>query len=173
VIYSTTCAYGIHAVCRIAVMAPDGYARIQEICRNSDLPPLFVTKILRDLVRAGILRSAKGRHGGFGLARPADKLRLLDIVEVIDGVQSHRQCIVGLARCDDRQPCPQHDSFKPIRHRIISYLTETTVRQMADALLAKSAMVGRPIPLSRPDSPSPRPGGRRQRPKPAPARLRP
>lgn len=171
-IYSTTCAYGIHAVCRLAVLAPDGYARIQEICRNSDLPPLFVTKILRDLVRAGILRSAKGRHGGFGLARPADKLRLLDIVEVIDGLQSHRQCIVGLARCDDRQPCPQHDSFKPIRQRIISYLTETTVQQMADALVAKAALTGRPVPLPRPGPRSPRPARRQVRAEPA-AKLRP
>ena len=149
-IYSTTCAYGIHAVCRLTILAPEGFARVGQICEGSDLPAYFVSKILGDLVRAGLLKSSKGRNGGFGLARPPEKIRLMDIVEVIDGPQAYRQCVVGLARCDDRQPCPQHDSFKPIRQRIVSYLSETTVRQMADALVRKTELIGRPAirPLS-------------------------
>ena len=150
-IYSTTCMYAINAVCRLAAIAPaDSYARLQDICAGSDLPPMFVSKILRDLVRAGILLSAKGRHGGFGLARPAEQIRLIDLVEVVDGLQAYRQCIVGLARCDDAQPCPQHESFKPIRERIVGYLTDTTVRQMADALVRKGELIGRPVRSGRP-----------------------
>jgi Rrf2 family protein len=145
-IYSTTCMYAIHAVCRLAAIAPTGYARVQEICADSDLPPYFVSKILRDLVRAGLLKSAKGRNGGFGLARRPEKIRLIQIVEAIDGIQAYRQCVVGLGRCDDRQPCPQHDSFKPIRQRIVGYLNETTIRDMAEALVRKSQILGHPIP---------------------------
>jgi Rrf2 family protein len=146
-IYSTTCMYGIHAVCRLAAIAPDGYARVQEICEGSDLPPYFVSKILRDLVRAGLLVSQKGRNGGFGLARAPEKMRLIQIVEVIDGIGPYRQCISGLGRCDDRQPCPQHESFKPIRTAILEYLNGTTVRQMADALTRKAQITGRPMPV--------------------------
>lgn len=143
-IYSTTCAYGIHAVCRLAILAPEGFARVGQICEGSDLPPYFVSKILGELVRAGMLKSFKGRNGGFGFAKPPEKIRLMDIVNVIDGPNAYRQCVVGLARCDDRQPCPQHDSFKPIRQRVVSYLSETTVREMADALVRKTELIGRP-----------------------------
>ena len=155
-IYSTTCMYAINAVCRLAAVAPrsGGYARIQEICAGSDLPPLFVSKIMRDLVRAGLLRSAKGRRGGFLLARPPEKIRLIDIVEVVDGLGQYRQCVVGLGKCDDRQPCPQHESFKPIRQQIISYLTDTTVREMADALVRKSDLIGRPLHVLPPGVPA-------------------
>ena len=170
-IYSTTCAYAIHAVCRLAAIAPGGYARVQEICRNSDLPPFFVSKILGDLVRAGLLTSAKGRRGGFGLARAPEKIRLIDIVEIVDGLQSHRQCIVGFEKCDDRQPCPQHESFKPIRQQIVTYLTQTTIHQMVEALIRKGELVGRPVAKASPADesvPSVRPGGRGRR-KPAEA----
>lgn len=151
-IYSTTCMYAINAVCRLAVIAPPaGFARVQAICAGGDLPTLFVSKILRDLVRAGVLKSVKGRHGGFALAKAPEQIRLLDIVEIVDGLESYQQCVVGLTKCDDRQPCPQHESFKPVRQRIINYLTDTTVRQMADALLRKGELVGRPI---MPESPT-------------------
>ena len=156
-IYSTTCAYAIHAVCRLAVIAPNGYARVHEICANSDLPPYFVSKILRDLVRAGICRSAKGRNGGFGLATRPEAVRLIDIVEAIDGLRPYRQCVAGLAECNDRQPCPQHDSFKPVRQRIVSYLTDTTVRQMADAIVRKSELIGVPPPAAVTPAPDPAP----------------
>ncbi len=59
--YSTTCSYAIRALCRLALIDPAGYVRIQEVCEGSALPSYFVAKIFRDLVRAGILKSAKGR----------------------------------------------------------------------------------------------------------------
>ena len=66
-LYSTTCSYAIRALCRLTIINPDGYVRIQEVCEGSDLPSYFVAKIFRDLVRAGLLTSAKGRGGGVAL----------------------------------------------------------------------------------------------------------
>ncbi|MEM9021332.1 MAG: Rrf2 family transcriptional regulator [Planctomycetota bacterium] len=141
-IYSTTCSYAIRAMCRLTVMNPDGYVRVQEVCEGSDLPAYFVAKIFRDLVRAELLVSAKGRGGGFALARPAQKIRLYDIVEAIDGVRQYSQCVVGLAKCDDKQPCPQHEQFKAVRQRILNYLTQTTLDQMSEALAKKLNLLG-------------------------------
>lgn len=142
--YSTTCAYAIRAMSRLAVINPDGYARIQEICEGdgADLPAHFLAKIFRDLARAGLLRSAKGRGGGFALARRPHEIRLLDIVDAVDGIQQYTTCIVGLAKCDGNQPCPQHDVFMPVRKQIMHYLETTTLDQMGSALSRKLEMIG-------------------------------
>ena len=136
-IYSTTCSYAIRAMSRLAMIRPDGYVRIQEVCEGTDIPSHFLAKIFRDLVGAELLTSAKGRGGGFALAKRPHQIRLYDIVEAIDGTKPHTQCVVGLHKCDATQPCPQHDAFLPIRQQILAYLENTTLDQMSEALAKK------------------------------------
>lgn len=136
-IYTTTCSYAIRAMARLAVIRPEGYVRIQELCEGTDLPSHFLSKIFRDLVGAGLLSSAKGRGGGFAFAKRPHEIRLVDIVDAIDGTATYSQCVVGLAKCDATQPCPQHDAFLPVRKQIVSYLESTTLDQMSDALAKK------------------------------------
>lgn len=140
-LYSTTCAYAIRAMSRLAVIRPDGYARVQEIIEGSDLPGHFMAKIFRDLAKAGLLHSAKGRGGGFALARRPSEIRLMDIVAAIDGNEPYTRCIVGLAKCDSTQPCPQHDAFMPVRKQIQHYLDTTTLDQMSEALAKKLELI--------------------------------
>jgi len=147
-IYSTTCSYAIRAMSRLAVIRPDGYVRIQELCEGTNLPSHFLAKIFRDLVGAGLLTSAKGRGGGFALAKRPKEIRLYDIVDAIDGIKSYSQCVVGLAKCDATQPCPQHDQFTPVRKQILAYLESTTLHQMSQALAKKMDLIAAAPPPS-------------------------
>ena len=65
-----------------------------------------MAKVFQKLVHAGLLQSAKGRGGGFCLARPAHEIRLIQIVEAMEGPQAYDRCVVGLERCTDHMPCP-------------------------------------------------------------------
>lgn len=136
-IYSTTCSYAIRAMSRLAMIRPNGYVRIQEVCEGTNIPAHFLAKIFRDLVGAELLTSAKGRGGGFALAKRPREIRLFDIVEAIDGTESYTKCVVGLQNCDPSQPCPQHDAFLPIRQQILEYLENTTLQEMSEALAKK------------------------------------
>ncbi|MEM8781297.1 MAG: Rrf2 family transcriptional regulator [Planctomycetota bacterium] len=144
-LYSTTCAYAIRALCRLAVIAGDRYVQVGDICEGTDLPAPFIAKVLRELVEAKLLISAKGRGGGYALAKSAEKIRLIDVVEAIDGKEHVSRCVVGLAACNDKQPCPQHEDFKPVRAQIGDYLRETTLQTMAGALEAKLDLLGKSV----------------------------
>jgi len=146
-LYSNACAYAIRAMCRLAMVRPDGYVLLDELCEGSDLPRHFVAKIFQDLVRKGLLASAKGRGGGFALAKKATKITLYDIVAVIDGVDQLDHCVVGMSKCDGKQPCPQHDSFEPIRNQLKVYLMSTTLEQMAETLKQKMVAAGEALPV--------------------------
>ena len=145
-IYSNACAYAIRAMSRLAMIRPDGYVLLEELCEGTDLPRHFVAKIFQELVRKGLLTSAKGRGGGFALARSPAEITLYDIVKEIDGVDQLDHCVVGMAKCDDHQPCPQHDQWKAIRSRLKDFLRETTLQRMSNTLARKLELLGEPVP---------------------------
>lgn len=141
-IYSSACGYAIRSLSWLALKRPDGYMLVDEICEGANVPRHFLAKVFQDLVRRGLLVSARGRGGGFALARPADEITLLEIVEAVDGSSALQQCVVGMARCDDKQPCPEHDQWKPIRTRVRKYLERTTLKRMAHGLEKKLELTG-------------------------------
>ncbi len=145
-IYSAACAYAIRAMSHLAAEKPEGYLLLEDLCEGTDLPRHFVAKILQDLVRRELLTSAKGRGGGFALARPPNTIRLYDIVAAVDGIKQFNECVVGLAECDEHQPCPLHDHWKNVRKVIESFLLETTLAQMSTTLQSKLERLGQALP---------------------------
>lgn len=153
-IYSSACGYAIQAMTRLAMLRPDGYVLLDELCDNSNLPRHFVAKIFQSLVREGLLLSAKGRGGGFALARSAEEISVFDIVAAVDGTEHLDACVVGMNECRDETACPQHEAWKPIRKQIRGYLESTTLKQMGEALRRKHEKTGDPLPrLHRPSKP--------------------
>ena len=135
-IYSNACEYAIRAMTYLA-RNPSALHLAREIAEEEEIPYYFLSKILQNLARDGLLKSTKGRGGGFELAKKPESIKLYDIKVSIDGDVDLYECAVGLAKCNDRQPCPLHDTFKPLRERIKRYLKETSLSEMAFAVEEK------------------------------------
>jgi Rrf2 family protein len=138
-IYSTAAEYAIRGLSEIAARGLNGRVLLDDVVAGAGLPRDFMAKVFQKLVHAGVLRSAKGRGGGFALSRPAHEITLMQVVEAVDGPQPYDRCVIGLARCSDDMPCAQHDLYKPIRQRIKDYLNTTTAADLAASLRAKQA----------------------------------
>jgi Rrf2 family protein len=82
---STTAGHAVRALVFLARRPPGRPVPSHTIARAHGLPELFLLKVLRPLVAVGVLLSVKGVHGGYRLARPAQRISLLDVVEAIDG----------------------------------------------------------------------------------------
>jgi Rrf2 family transcriptional regulator, iron-sulfur cluster assembly transcription factor len=136
-IFSNPTEYAIRGIAELAGRAPNGIIMLDDLVSGTDLPRDFLAKLFQKLVRGGILKSAKGRGGGFSLARPAHEITLMQIVEIMEGQQCLDRCVVGLEACNDQMPCPQHDLYKPIRQRLKDYLATTTVADLAASLRSK------------------------------------
>jgi len=159
VIFSNPAEYAIRALSELVLMSQEmpsgtrrvGYVMLDKLTEQASLPREFLAKIFRQLVEGGILVSAKGPGGGFALARPAHDVTLLQVIEAVDGGHQIDGCVVGLAKCNDNMPCPQHDLFKPIRQRLRSYLSTTTLADTAASLKEKKAIAGQDVQLSEAD----------------------
>ena len=138
-IFSSATEYAIRGLSELAGRNLSGPIMLDDLVVGTGLPRDFVAKIFQKLVRAGILRSAKGRGGWFALAKPQHQIALIDIVEAVEGPQLLDACVVGLEKCNDTMPCAQHDLYKPIRQRLKDYLTTTTLADLAASLRSKQA----------------------------------
>lgn len=137
-IFSNATEYAIRGLAELAGRQVNGESMLLDrLVTGTDLPRDFLAKLFQKLVKGQILRSAKGRGGGFTLARPAHQITLMQIVEVMEGPQCFDRCVVGLEKCNDQMPCPQHDLYKPIRQRLKDYLNTTTLADLASSLRAK------------------------------------
>jgi Rrf2 family protein len=138
-IFSSPTEYAIRGLSELAIRGDDQRIMLDELVDGTNLPRDFMAKVFQRLVHGGLLRSAKGRGGGFSLARPAHEITMMQIVEAIDGPQTMDRCVVGLEKCHDHMPCPQHDLYKPIRQRLKDYLHTTTLADLTASLKAKLA----------------------------------
>jgi Rrf2 family protein len=138
-IFTNATEYAIRGLAELAARSTGGNMLLDQLVMGTDLPRDFMAKIFQKLVRGGILVSAKGRGGGFALARPAHQISLLHVIEAMEGPQLLDRCVVGLERCTDQMPCPQHDLYKPIRQRLKDYLSTTSVADLASSLKTKAS----------------------------------
>lgn len=82
----------LHAVASLAQLAPRATASAAQLAEHLDVPPAYLAKQLQTLVRAGVLMAMTGPRGGFRLARPADEVTLLALVEALDGAAPFYTC---------------------------------------------------------------------------------
>ncbi|HZT83439.1 MAG TPA: Rrf2 family transcriptional regulator [Gemmataceae bacterium] len=78
-------SYALHAVVYMAAQKNDKPVASHHIAQARGIPERFLLKVLKPLVSASVLRSIKGPNGGYRLARPANEITLLEIVEAVDG----------------------------------------------------------------------------------------
>lgn len=142
-IYSRSSEYAIRAFVHLAQVPEGKYAMVKNIAEEEDIPAHFLAKILQQLARKGLLRSSKGPTGGFALrVDPAD-IKLLDIVDALDGLAPYQQCASGLSECNDEMPCSMHDSWVALRSRIMDYLGRNSIADLVKALELKRKAIGK------------------------------
>jgi Rrf2 family protein len=129
-ILSQKCVYGLRAIMYVAQNNDDGYVSIKKISDNLNISFHFLTKILQVLTQNKIMESYRGPNGGVNLIIPANKITILEIVQLIDGVHIFHKCILGLPTCDDKHPCPLHDQWTFYCQSLKKNFSETTIENL-------------------------------------------
>ena len=131
--FSRSCEYALQSILFITLHSKNNDAiGLKQISASQKIPPHFLSKILQQLVKGKILRSVKGPNGGFILTVPPSKLRLIKVVEIIDGLDIFDRCGIGLKQCSDKRPCPIHFDFKIVKEKIRQLLSEKTLSELSE-----------------------------------------
>lgn len=124
-----TAEYALRVVVHLAELPPNESARAATLAATLDVPANYLSKILHQLATEGILRSRRGRNGGFRLARPAVRLSLARVIAPFDTI-GHRRCVLGRPSCKDADPCQAHAKWRPVSTSLTEFLTRTTVADL-------------------------------------------
>ncbi len=127
---SKACQYAIKALIFISSDLKKGNPRVtlKAISDTIGSPPAFTSKILQQLVGANIITSVKGGGGGFDITPAKIKsTKIITIVRAIECDQLATSCFLGLPHCSDKEPCPVHHLYAPIREQLNSELLNVSL----------------------------------------------
>jgi Rrf2 family protein len=127
VLFSKKCEIGLQSVLYLSTEEEGILFNALQVAKKVKQPKEFVSKVLQILTKSGIVGSKKGKNGGFFLAKPAEKIKLLDIVEAIDGTEVFNKCILGFPECSDEHPCPVHNKWHKIKDELKEMLNSETL----------------------------------------------
>jgi len=131
---SNTCKYAIRAVLYLALKTEEGNKiGIKQISKDLDIPTPFLGKIMQSLAKHKLLSSTKGPHGGFGLGKNPKDILLMDIVEIIDGMDSFHKCIIGVKYCSEQEhPCAVHSRYAQLREEVRKVFESETIERIVE-----------------------------------------
>lgn len=141
-LYSAGVEYGIH--CLIFLVGDGGESReasVRDLAELQGVPVDYLAKIFTKLAKAKLVVATEGVRGGFKLARPADEISMLDIVNAIDGQKLIFDCREIRGRCvlfDGTPPawaldghCSVHAAMMTAQKRMEEALAQQTILDLA------------------------------------------
>jgi Rrf2 family protein len=81
------------------------------LAEATGIPGSYVSQVMGDLVRAGLVANRRGRSGGYRLSRAAEEINLLEIVEAAEGRREKRTCVIRGGPCRRDGACDVHEAF--------------------------------------------------------------
>jgi Rrf2 family protein len=123
---SQTSEYALRAVVFLARC--EGLATVQQMAETCKVSPGYLAKVMRNLARERLVVSQRGLHGGFALARPPEKITVLEVIMAVDGFQRITECPLGIE--GHEQLCPLHRKLDDTLAAIEASLSTTTIADL-------------------------------------------
>src|SRR3989442_10436266 len=120
--------YALRAVTHLANEETSGRAcSVTEIAAQERIPRQFLEKIVRELIHKGLVRSRRGPHGGYVLARPADEVTFRDVIEAVEGPISLNVCVGEHPDCFLLGACGMNRIWREGQRRVMDLFENTTI----------------------------------------------
>ncbi len=105
-----------------------GRQKAAAIAGATGIPPVFAQRVLSHLQRQGFLDARAGQRGGYALARRADGITLLEVIEAVEGPLATRTCVLREVGCGEQgRYCVLHDAWRAGQEGLRAALARTTL----------------------------------------------
>jgi Rrf2 family cysteine metabolism transcriptional repressor len=126
--------YSLKALLMLAERYPTMLpVRVEEIAATQAIPENYLRRLLIELKRGGLVASQKGPSGGYMLARPASRITMADVVEIIEGDYTPVECLEeSSSNCPREHPCAMRDVWREVRDSVNGILRGVTLQALAE-----------------------------------------
>lgn len=106
--------YAMRLMVRIAQAGPDGKVPLRKVAEEESISLKYLEQVVRPLMMAGLVRSVRGKGGGYALAREASAIRAGDVLRAAEGTTAPTVCL-ALAEGEGAQGCPRESECTTVR----------------------------------------------------------
>lgn len=121
-----TAVYGLRALAVLAGLGAGESLNAEALAERTAVPQQYLSKVMRRLVVAKMVRAQRGHGGGFSLLRPPAQIRMNDVLAALD-LDLAAGCAFGFAACDKTQPCSLHPLWSRLQDGLTSWANECTL----------------------------------------------
>ncbi len=121
-VVTTKGRYATRAMLELASWKGDSHARLSDIAAAQKISLKYLSRIMTALVSAGLVRSRRGKNGGFDLGKPPSKIRLYDILRAVEGPVEPAPCTGRRVACGKFDRCVTRDVWIGLKNGLISML---------------------------------------------------
>jgi len=123
--------YAVRVMVHLAALPLGTRVQRTTLAESTEVPESFMSKVLQGLVRARMISSKPGHHGGFELAAVPQEVTLLDVVEAIDGPLAVNICVGTTHGCDRHEGCPALHVWVEAQEAFSGVLRSATIASLA------------------------------------------
>ncbi|MBV8055847.1 MAG: Rrf2 family transcriptional regulator [Deltaproteobacteria bacterium] len=124
--------YALRAMIHLADN-PGGVARGSIIARQEHIPKYYLEKVIRDLMKRGLVRARRGPGGGYQLARPPETVSFRDVIEAVEGPITLNVCVDGSSVCDLQPVCRMFRVWEEGQRVLLNVFSHTMLSEIASS----------------------------------------
>ncbi len=129
--FSKSFGYALRSVLYVATEGEDRVKiPLEKIAEDLNLPRHFLGKVMKRLVKDGILSSQKGPNGGFFINDMTLQTPLIQFIHLTGEDDHFRSCVLRLRNCDASKPCPMHSRAEQLRNQWEEIFSKTKVNDL-------------------------------------------
>jgi Rrf2 family protein len=138
--------YAVRALSYLAGQPQGKIVSRTDIEKSQDIPPYYLSKIMKDLVAGGLVYSHIGSKGGFTLAKPSSAISIKDVYETVERRLVLMECLEkGLTYCSFCPVCSQKSIWEEAQKVLAEFLGRTSIADIADRQGMRGRLVTTPI----------------------------
>ena len=129
--FSKSFGYALRGVLYVA-MQSDTREKVQldEIAEKLGVPRHFLGKVMKRMVKEGLLNSLKGPYGGFSVNEKTLSTPLFKLLEITGETEEFSSCALRLRKCNAENPCPMHLQIQSLREQWMRLLASTNIEDL-------------------------------------------
>jgi Rrf2 family transcriptional regulator, cysteine metabolism repressor len=134
---STRTRYGMRALMDLALNSTAKPVQLKDIAKRQGISLSYLEHLIIPLISAGIIKSTRGAKGGINLAKPPQDIRLIDILEILEGPLAPVDCLNGSQNCPRSGVCATQDIWNDLSKAMGKVLETNTLLDLANRQRSK------------------------------------
>jgi Rrf2 family protein len=129
---STKGRYATRAMLDLALNSASGPVSLKDIALRQEISEGYLENLMSLLLAQGLVRSIRGKHGGFLLAKAPEEIRLDEVICTMEGSLAPVPCVDDPGRCNRSDSCVTLDIWGMLKRSMIDVLSSVTLHDMVE-----------------------------------------